>query len=836
MGTTTGLRPGSMVYDRGSDTYNRVGGSSYDPFDVAGMVDSLLNLSDPSGGRMTSGLFDAEGNYIVPNSYPGGQDAYNAEIAENQKPNSEQLRDVFSENLTAGDIYGDTLAGYEGVRDPVSSNVSAAQASDYLLSQLEEQDVPSYVSNDDYFAQMGGTLASLGLPSAAADYQPSSSFETFGESEQNNSTAPAPTTAPTMNEAVSTIFANNTNNNARNVAQPDPARTGPFQESVSDIFNSDRSNVEMVDMVLDRYGEEGRDAATAAILSEYNTDELDAETIATNYNDFPLDVLMQILNSMPDNQDAIDIISRSTGPTVTEPVQPPSNGEGTPGEGAPGEGPPGEGPPGGGPPGEDPPGGETPGGGTPGGGTPGGGTPGGGTPGGGTPGGGTPGGGTPGGGLPGGNDQQIPEIPGVIPEIPGIDTDDPGPPEIDIPKVELPDKPTGGGMGFFDSAFKTEVEKEYEADQELRSRASSLLGTGNVDDNLINRLNSGYTKYGGERFTEQNADQLGANALIRENIVNTPGREIFDDSLAYAEGLGSIGSNAVTGENVNTQATDLRTDGRKSIQDIVAGQFAGTALDKYLNPYTQQVVDTSLADIERARKMQMLDNNSRATMAGAYGGDRAALVNAETNRGALDASARVAADLRSRGFDEAARLYGQDADRTLQADKSNQSADSEVVRNAMNIAADIETNNQQQKRLIDSQNELNSLSASDRLLAAFSQGNDAYRSYLSDYANLGENLDQRDQREKDFDFAEFLAANAYDQDAIDNILRMIQVSPQNEKEITSADLNASGDFEGLLGLGDLITSGFGAAADAAGAIGDGYNAIKGLGDPNKLFG
>ena len=814
MGTTTGLRPGSMVYDRGSDTYNRVGGSSYDPFDVAGMVDSLLNLSDPSGGRMTSGLFDAEGNYIVPNSYPGGQDAYNAEIAENQKPNSEQLRDVFSENLTAGDIYGDTLAGYEGVRDPVSSNVSAAQASDYLLSQLEEQDVPSYVSNDDYFAQMGGTLASLGLPSAAADYQPSSSFETFGESEQNNSTAPAPTTAPTMNEAVTTIFANNTNNNARNVPQPDPARTGPFQESVSDIFNSDRSNVDMVDMVLDRYGEEGRDAATAAILSEYNTDELDAETIATNYNDFPLDVLMQILNSMPDNQDAIDILSRSTGPTVTEPVQPPGTGEGTPGEGTPSEGTPGEGTQSEGTPGEG-----TPSEGTPGEATPGGGTPGEGMPGGGTPGGGTPGGGTPGGGLPGGNDQQIPEIPGVIPEIPGIDTDDPEPPEIEIPKVELPDKPTGGGMGFFDSAFKTEVEKEYEADQELRSRAQSLLGTGSVDDNLISRLNSGYTKYGGERFTEQNADQLGANKLIRDNILNTPGREIFDDSLDYAAGLGSIGTNAVTGENVNTQATDLRTDGRKSIQDIVAGQFAGTALDKYLNPYTKQVVDTSLADIERARKMQMLDNNSRATMAGAYGGDRAALVNAETNRGALDASARVAADLRSRGFDEAARLYGQDADRTLQADKSNQSADSEVVRNAMNIAADIETNNQQQQRLIDSQNELNSLSASDRLLAAFGQGNDAYRSYLSDYANLGQNLDQRDQREKDFDFAEFLAANAYDQDAIDNILRMIQVSPQNEKEITSADLNASGDFEGLIGLpGDI--------SDAVGTFKDGYDAFK----------
>ena len=621
------------------------------------------------------------------------------------------------------------------------------------------------------------------------------SFETFGEAENKNSqTDSVDPTAPTMNEAVTTIFANNTNSNARNVPQPDPAITGPFQESVSDIFDSDRSNVDMVDMVLDRYGEGGRDAATAAILSEYNTDELDAETIATNYNDFPLDVLMQILNRMPDNQDAIDILARSTAPTVEEPAQPPATGEGMPGEGTPGEG-------------------------TPGSGTPGEGTPGSGTPGEGAPGSGTPGSGTPGGGTPGGSDQPIPEMPPVIPEIPGIITDDPEPPEIDIPTVELPDEQTGGGMGFFDSAFKTEIEKELEADQALRSRASSLLGTGNVNDNLISRLNDGYTKYTGDRYTSQNADQLGANALIRNNILETPGREIFDDSLAYSDGLGSIGNSAVTGQNVNTQATDLRTDGRKSIQDIIAGQFSGTALDKYLNPYNQQVVDTSLADIERARQMQMLDNNSRATMAGAYGGDRAALVNAETNRGALDASARVAADLRARGFDEAASLYGQDADRTLKADQLNQSADAEVVRNAMNIAADIETNNQQQKRLIDSQNELNSLSAADNLLAAFGQGNDVYRSYLSDYANLGDNLDARDQRDNDFDFAQFLAANAYDQDAINNILKMLQVSPQNRKEITSADLNASGDFEGLIGLpGDI--------SDAIGTFTDGYDAFK----------
>ena len=145
MGTTTGLKSTSFVPD-GIGGYRQVGSLS-DPFDVAATVADLLTpVSDPSGGRMTSGLFDAEGNYIAPKDYPGGQDAYNAMIAANEGPTSEELRDLFSENLTAGDIYGDPLAGYEGVRDPVAGAVSAAMQNDYLNSILETDpalDTPS---------------------------------------------------------------------------------------------------------------------------------------------------------------------------------------------------------------------------------------------------------------------------------------------------------------------------------------------------------------------------------------------------------------------------------------------------------------------------------------------------------------------------------------------------------------------------------------------------------------------------------------------------------------------------------------------------------------------
>ena len=132
MGTTVGLKPSSMVYNSSTGSYSPVGGSG------------VLSV--------------AEQQRLALDNYISGLN------------NTEDAPSV-SYNPTASDIYGDIFAGYEGVRDPVTSAVSAAQASDYLLSQLEEQGVPDNISREDYFARMGDTLASLGLPSTAADYE-----------------------------------------------------------------------------------------------------------------------------------------------------------------------------------------------------------------------------------------------------------------------------------------------------------------------------------------------------------------------------------------------------------------------------------------------------------------------------------------------------------------------------------------------------------------------------------------------------------------------------------------------------------------------------------------
>jgi hypothetical protein len=78
----------------------------------------------------------------------------------------------------------------------------------------------------------------------------------------------------------------------------------------------------------------------------------------------------------------------------------------------------------------------------------------------------------------------------------------------------------------------------------------------------------------------------------------------------------------------------------------------------YMNPYTGEVIDSTLADLNRARQVANVDAAGYATKAGAFGGDRAALLEAENYRNYLDSSARAIAQLRSAGFDQASRnLY-----------------------------------------------------------------------------------------------------------------------------------------------------------------------------------
>lgn len=69
------------------------------------------------------------------------------------------------------------------------------------------------------------------------------------------------------------------------------------------------------------------------------------------------------------------------------------------------------------------------------------------------------------------------------------------------------------------------------------------------------------------------------------------------------------------------------------------------------NPFEEQVVQRSLADIARQRDIQQQAMNAQAVGAGAFGGSRQAIANQELSRNALEQMGRTSGQLRQAGFD-----------------------------------------------------------------------------------------------------------------------------------------------------------------------------------------
>ena len=79
-------------------------------------------------------------------------------------------------------------------------------------------------------------------------------------------------------------------------------------------------------------------------------------------------------------------------------------------------------------------------------------------------------------------------------------------------------------------------------------------------------------------------------------------------------------------------------------------------IQNFQDPYTDQVVNQTIRDMDRARKMTDMDISSNASRAGSYGGSREALMRAENARNYADRTAAAVGQLRSQGFQKAADL------------------------------------------------------------------------------------------------------------------------------------------------------------------------------------
>ena len=118
----------------------------------------------------------------------------------------------------------------------------------------------------------------------------------------------------------------------------------------------------------------------------------------------------------------------------------------------------------------------------------------------------------------------------------------------------------------------------------------------------------------------------------------------FNVNQAAAGGIQQAGMGAAQGMNYRPMAITAPT------QD---------SLQQYTNPYETQVVNQSLADLERSRLMAQNVGGAQASAANAFGGSRQGIAEAETNRAFADQAARTASGLRQTGYQNAQTMERQ---------------------------------------------------------------------------------------------------------------------------------------------------------------------------------
>ena len=103
----------------------------------------------------------------------------------------------------------------------------------------------------------------------------------------------------------------------------------------------------------------------------------------------------------------------------------------------------------------------------------------------------------------------------------------------------------------------------------------------------------------------------------------------------------------------------------QGIMGAQGASYTPTSYQQFMDPYTEDVIAATQADIARQGQMQQNQAQASAVGSGAFGGSRQAVMQGEIARNVMDQQARTGAQLRSQGFAQAQQAAQQAANQQL---------------------------------------------------------------------------------------------------------------------------------------------------------------------------
>ena len=260
--------------------------------------------------------------------------------------------------------------------------------------------------------------------------------------------------------------------------------------------------------------------------------------------------------------------------------------------------------------------------------------------------------------------------------------------------LEVQARNAAQGLGGFGAQLAEAQDLFRQAGQGFDPRSAGLFADPRARE-LYEQSLGVFDPATGERFVDQRARSMmeGAAGDIRAAGAGIPsiiggaqtGMSDAERAIAEASGTARAGitdaARGITGEVAGAQTgaaeaaqraraqtemagRDLRSAGQMgraaALQGIagLAGtgeQFDPAGIARFQDPFTQQVIDAQQAEIARLGEQQKRDARAQQIRAGAFGGSRGAIQEAEIGRNVLQQQAKTGAELRSQGFQQAAQ-------------------------------------------------------------------------------------------------------------------------------------------------------------------------------------
>jgi hypothetical protein len=194
-------------------------------------------------------------------------------------------------------------------------------------------------------------------------------------------------------------------------------------------------------------------------------------------------------------------------------------------------------------------------------------------------------------------------------------------------------------------------------------------------------------------LTQPNAAQTNAATNMQnvyQSAMTQPGYTGTDFSRAgLATGLPGYMSTDLTKIGVASSQNPYTGTTFTSNTTGINNQFGQDNLNQYMNPYLSTILNPQIEEARRQAQITQMQNDARMTQAGAFGGGRQAILNAETQRNLGTNLADITGKGYQTAYTQALGQYNADQNRLMDALKSReQSGQFGYAKDAERLAGD----------------------------------------------------------------------------------------------------------------------------------------------------